>query len=223
MNVHFSGTDAEQNATKGYCLNGTGYIAGITFSAANAGANTSDGIYLKGANHITFQSGVSTANHGYGLNIGSGVSDLFDLGYSYTTSSVSNSLGAWNDPNNALAYRIYHPICVNQNSSLVSCPTSTAYGEQNAFGWTVAGNSAAGRSYGLLVKAGTGSADIAAQIQAADGTNLFSVRGDGLTTIKGNTVPQINGASSSGLVCWKASGALGTCTAGTFPTCTTCN
>jgi hypothetical protein len=66
--------------------------------------------------------------------------------------------------------------------------------------------------------------------QMSDGTgttgNLSSFSGGTLTDsgLTAATIPTKSGTPTPGAgVCWKTSNTLGTCTAGTWPNCSTCN
>lgn len=186
--VLFASAGAESNAESGFRVQGTGYINGVSFQAVHATGSHGDGVYLKGVTNVSMSGGLWCGNAGYGLNISTLVAEVWFFSVGLSAPSCANTAGAFNDPNNALAARFYHPVSLNQDPSLGTPTLPLAVrGNANQFAERINGSATSGQSYGLDIQAGTNSSDQGFLVRDSTGTNVFlQVLGSGSTFIKGN-------------------------------------
>jgi hypothetical protein len=158
----------------------TGLVSGITPTAA---ANFATKAYVD-------------ANSG-GTVTGTGVATRVAF-WSGTSSLSADSNLYWDDTNNRLGIGTASPgqTLSVQGDSTAAAGRFTAGGNTNTL--ELFGNSTTGQSSGLLVNAGTNTADYAARFRNAAGSVIMNIRGDGNVGI-GTTAPndKLNIHSSS--------------------------
>jgi hypothetical protein len=239
--INLSGNTFRQNIQDDIRITNAGDVNITGTSSANPGRNvlflnSISGLTLNGSSvrncNIRKNSGTTGAVVADNLanSVISGVNATADESMNLCTHSIyvgAGSSGTVVVGNNVIAQQ-HGDYEILDTSAVVITPALAQFGESSGANLVVQGNK--GTNSGDSVNTITSDC-VGMRVQSlAAGNNGFCLpdsatgtRFDHVPQVGSDPLPVIKGSDSTGLVCWKTTGGLGTCVAGTFPNCTKCD